>query len=469
MIYEAEWVLPIVDPPLYLGAVRVDQGEISAVGPADELRSRYPDDAVTNFHHAILLPGFVNSHVHVEYSAFRGLFDDCDFGDWMMRFLVAKRKLDSADYAASALLGAAECVESGITCIGDTVFDGEATVNAVNALGLRAYAFVEAFGMNDTKIDHTLAFVAKRIQALRDLAGPLVTVGLSPHSTYTVSGPLFRALTAYALREGLKVATHVAESHEEVTFVRNGGGVLAHDFRELVGWDELMWMPTGTTPVKYLEQWDALDADLIAIHCVQVAHSDIEVLKKYDVAIAHCPKSNAKLGCGIAPVSDFLSAGLRVGLGTDSLASNNILDMFDEMRMAIYLHRASKSSAICITADQVLRMATLGGRAGARARRFGGQPRAGEAGRSDRSRHGVQSLLAHRRTGVGPGVRGQPGRRVLHHGRRPGDLRQEGVRHRGCVSDRARRRGRAQTSTRVVRASWPPLGAECGRPRPDRA
>jgi cytosine/adenosine deaminase-related metal-dependent hydrolase len=361
MIYEAEWVLPIVDPPLHEGAVRIDQGEISAVGPADELRSQYPDDSVTNFHHAILLPGFVNSHVHVEYSAFRGLFDDCDFGDWMMRFLVAKRKLDSADYAASALLGAVECVGSGITCIGDTVFDGEATMNAVNALGLRAYAFVEAFGMNDTKIDHTLAFVAKRIEALRNLAGPLVTVGLSPHSPYTVSGPLFRALTAYALQEGLKVATHVAESHEEVTFVRNGAGVLAHDFRELVGWDDLMWMPTGTTPVKYLEQWDALDADLIAIHCVQVAHSDVEVLKKYDVAIAHCPKSNAKLGCGIAPVSDFLSAGLRVGLGTDSLASNNILDMFDEMRTAIYLHRASKSSAICITAEQVLRMATLGG------------------------------------------------------------------------------------------------------------
>lgn len=361
MIYEAEWVLPIVEPPVHQGAVRVDRGEISAVGSADELRARYPDDAVTNFHHAILLPGFVNSHVHLEYSAFRGLFDNCDFGDWMMSFLVAKRKLGSADYAASALLGAMECVGSGITCVGDTTFDGEATVKAIQALGLRGYAFAEAFGMDDTKIDHTLAFVAKRIEELRSLAGPLVTVGLSPHAPYTVSGPLFRALTAYALREGLKVATHVAESHEEVTFVRNGAGVLAHDFRELVGWDDLIWSPTGATPVKYLEQWDALDSDFIAIHCVQVAHSDIEVLKKYDVAVAHCPKSNAKLGCGIAPLGDLLSAGLRVGLGTDSLASNNILDMFDEMRVAIYLHRAGQSSAVCITAEQVLRMATLGG------------------------------------------------------------------------------------------------------------
>ena len=159
----------------------------------------------------------------------------------------------------------------------------------------------------------------------------------------------------------LKVAIHMAESEEEVTFIRNGAGVLAHDFREQVGWEHIMWMPTGTSPIKYLEQWDALDPDVIGIHCVQVSPSDIEVLKKYDVAVAHCPKSNAKLGAGIAPVGEFLVAGLRVGLGTDSLATNNILDMFDEMRMAIFLHRANQQSATCIRAEDALRMATWGG------------------------------------------------------------------------------------------------------------
>ncbi len=361
MIYEADWVLPITEPLLRQGSVRVEAGVITDVAPSAEMRSRYPGEAVVNFHHAILMPGFVNTHVHLDYSAFRGLFDDCDFGDWMLKFMVSKRKLDSADYAASAMLGAMECVGSGITTIGDTIFDGEATLRAASTFGLRGYAFVEAFGMDDSKIGLTLQRVEERVARARALAGPLVTVGLSPHAPYTVSGALFRALTAYAAREGLKVATHVAESLAEVTFVRNGAGVLAHDFRELVGWDSLPWMPTGTSPVKFLEQWDALGADIIAIHCVQVTPSDIEVLKKHNVAVAHCPKSNAKLGCGIAPVGDFLSAGLRVGIGTDSLATNNILDMFDEMRMAIFLHRASQGSAVCISAEQVLRMATLGG------------------------------------------------------------------------------------------------------------
>jgi 5-methylthioadenosine/S-adenosylhomocysteine deaminase len=279
----------------------------------------------------------------------------------MLRFMIGKRKMKADEYAASARLGVMECLGSGITTIGDTVYDGEATISTANAHGLRTYAFLEAFGMDDATINTTLRHVDRRLNQLKDMAGPLVKVGLSPHAPYTVSGPLYRALTAYALDRRLKVMTHVAESQAEVTFVRNGAGVLAHDFRELAGWENLMWMPTGTSVVKYLEQWDAFDSDVIAVHAVQVSPSDIEVLKKYDVAVAHCPKSNAKLGCGVAPVGDFLAAGLRVGIGTDSLASNNILDMFDEMRMVIFLQRAVQSDASCVGADQILRMATLGG------------------------------------------------------------------------------------------------------------
>lgn len=363
MIFEADWVLPVTSSPIRGGAVLVQGAEIVAVGTGEELRSRYPDESVTAFHDAILMPGFVNAHVHLEYSVYRGLFDDCDFGQWMLHFLRRRALLGPDEYRISARLGAMECVGSGITTVGDTVFDGLAAIEAIETFGLRAYAFLEAFGMDDTKIHSTVARVDKRLEDLRSAAGPLVNIGLSPHAPYTVSGPLFRALTAYALDNDLKVAVHLAESREEVTFVRNGAGVLAHDFRELVGWEGLMWMPTGASPVKYLEQWDALDSDLIAIHCVQVSRADVEILRKYNVAIAHCPKSNAKLGCGIAPVGEFLAAGLRVGLGTDSLASNNILDMFDEMRMAILLHRANNETATCLGAAQVLSMATMGGAA----------------------------------------------------------------------------------------------------------
>jgi cytosine/adenosine deaminase-related metal-dependent hydrolase len=361
MIFEADWVLPIAAAPIEKGAVRVEDGTITEVGPASDLARRFPDEERTRFHHAILMPGFVNAHVHLEYSVFRGLYDDCNFGDWMLRFMVGKRRLDKEMYLASARLGAMECVGSGITSIGDTVADGDATVTAANEFGLRAYAFLEAFGMDDSLIDQTLRVLDERIERLRRLAGPRVSVGLSPHAPYTVSGPLYRALTSFALDRGLKVMTHVAESPAEVTFVRNGSGVLAHDFREAAGWEHLMWMPTGTSVVKYLEQWEALESDLVAVHAVQVSPADIEVLKKHDVAVAHCPKSNAKLGCGVAPIDDFLKAGLRVGIGTDSLASNNILDMFDEMRMTIFLQRAMRGNTTCMGAPEVLRLATTGG------------------------------------------------------------------------------------------------------------
>jgi 5-methylthioadenosine/S-adenosylhomocysteine deaminase len=361
MILEADWVLPITQAPYPNGAVRVQGDVITDLGPAVELRERFPDETFKRFHHAILMPGFVNSHVHLEYSVFRGLYDDCNFGDWMLRFMMGKRRLGPPEYSASAMLGAMECIGSGITSIGDTVYDGDATVQTVNRFGLRAYAFLEAFGMDDTGVERTLRRVDRRLSDLRSQAGPLVQVGLSPHAPYTVSGPLYRALSNYAKDRGLKVMSHIAESPAEVTFIRNGAGVLAHDFRELAGWEQLMWMPSGTSVVKYLEHWGAFDADVIAVHAVQVSPADIEVFKKYDVAVAHCPKSNAKLGCGVAPVGGFLEAGLRVGIGTDSLASNNILDMFDEMRMVIFLQRATRGSVSCMGADQIIRMATLGG------------------------------------------------------------------------------------------------------------
>lgn len=361
MILEAEWVLPVTTAPIGNGAVRVVDGEIVDVGLAGDLRARYPQEEFTNFHHAVLLPGFVNVHSHLEYSVFRGMFDDSSFDQWLLRFIVAKRKMGRAEYRDSAMLGAMECVGSGITSLGEILVDGEASLAAIKALGMRGAAFLEVVGMDDTKIPAIMGRVDERMDRLQAEASSLVAPGVSPHAPYTVSGSLYRALSEYCIERRLKLSTHVAESKSEVTFVRNGAGVLAHDFRELVGWDDLMWMPTGSSPVKYLEQWGVYSADVLAVHCVQVSPADIELLKKYDLAIAHCPKSNAKLGCGIAPIGEFVSAGLRVGLGTDSLASNNVLDMFGEMRVAIMLHRASAMDSSWLTAHQMLEMATLGG------------------------------------------------------------------------------------------------------------
>jgi len=359
-LYRANWVLPIVADPIADGAVVVEGSVIKAVGPYAQIAGANPGAEVVDFHDAVLLPGFVNCHAHLEYAAFRGLLDNDEFGPWILNFMDYKAKLDDADYAVSAMLGAAECLGSGITTVAESMYSGQ-SLPAINQSGLRARAYTEAFGIDDNQLAGTLAQLAARLDELEARAGELVEIGIFPHATYTVSANLYRAIAELARERGMMMATHLAESKAESTYIRSGTGVLAFDLREKVGWDRFDRQPFGVTPVKYLQQWQVFGHDFLAVHCVRVSDADIEILAKRDVAIAHCPKSNAKLGCGIAPLPAFLAAGIRVGFGTDSPASSNIMDMFGEMRTAIFLHRGIQADASALRADQCVRLATLGG------------------------------------------------------------------------------------------------------------
>ncbi len=359
-VFSATWVLPIVSDPIHKGAVAVEGDTIVAVGSTAEVVAAHPGAEVTDYHHAIILPGFVNCHSHIEYAVFRGLFDNKNFGPWMLDFIDDKGKLSRDDYAASSMLGASECVSSGITTLGESMYSGT-SLTAINQAGLRARAYQEAFGLDDNKISETLDLLKDTLQELEEEKGELVELGIFPHATYTVSANLYRAIAELARERGMKIATHLAESKEESVYIRSGAGVLAHDLREKVGWDYLSHEAFGVTPVKYLQQWNVFSPDFMAVHCVHVAPADITALAKRDVAIAHCPKSNAKLGCGIAPLPAFLEAGIRVGFGTDSPASSNIMDMFGEMRTAIFLHRGVANDVGVLGAQECVQMATIGG------------------------------------------------------------------------------------------------------------
>lgn len=359
-IYRAEWVLPIVSEAVADGAVAVEGGAIKAVGPFSQVAGMHPGAETIELHHAIILPGFVNCHSHLEYAVFRGLLDNKNFGPWILDFIDYQRRLSSDDYAISARLGAAECVSGGITTVADSMHSG-AALEAVKEAGLRARAYQEVFGIDDHSLSETMVKLVATLDELETHADALVEVGVFPHATYTVSANLYHAIGELARERGNKVATHLAESSEESTYIRSGSGVLALDLREKVGWDNVSCEPFGVTPVKYLQQWDVYGPDFMAVHCVHVSPRDIEILAKCGVAVAHCPKSNAKLGCGIAPLPAFLKAGLKVGFGTDSAASSNIMDMFGEMRTAIFLHRGTQHDAGILGAAECLKMATIGG------------------------------------------------------------------------------------------------------------
>ncbi len=344
MLLLADWVVPVSSAPLADAGVRVAEGRILEVGPAAELRARCGDEEIRSFPGCVLLPGFVNSHTHLELSAFRGFARPSSFGPWMLRLLLARRKLDTADYEASALWGAYECLRCGITSLADTAYDGVAVARAAGGAGLRARVYQEVFGLDDAVLPATMERLESAVGRLQDevaAVGRPVEAGVSPHAPYTVSARLYGEAARFARRAGLRLATHVAESPAEVELLARGTGAIARAYQAAQLWNGGSWRPPQLRPMAYVGAAGALTPETLVIHAVQVDGEEIELLASSGAAVAHCPRSNARLRCGAAPIAELLAAGVPVGLGTDSLASNDSLDMFAEMRAALRRERAA--------------------------------------------------------------------------------------------------------------------------------
>lgn len=339
-VYAADWVLPVDGEPIAGGGVQVDGTRIVAVGCAAGL-----EGDVERFPGAAIVPGFVNAHSHLEYAVYAGFGDGLPFGPWLDLHIARKRHLDWDAMVAVARLGAAECLASGISTVADASFTGAAAPAAAE-LGLRAIVHLEVFGDGPgelmTRFEPNRARVAGAFSER-------VRLGISPHAPYTCSVDLYRECLAL----GLPVATHLAETPAEREWMLAGTGALAA-YRAL-------FPPTpGETGIRLLAHAGLLGPTLTAAHCVAVDVDEIELLARHDVGVVHCPRSNALLGCGIAPVAELRAAGVRVGLGTDSPASTPCFDIFDELRMAIALARAGAGDAGALSAAEALRLATLG-------------------------------------------------------------------------------------------------------------
>ncbi len=325
----ADWVLPGDGPPIPGGRVRWEGGRIVAV-EAGRAARHYSD--------SVILPGFVNAHSHLEYAVYAGFGDGAPFGQWLRTHVERKRRLELADMVAIARCGVADSFRTGITTTADYSFSGAAAIAAAE-LGLRATVYLEVFA--DDPEDARRAFEEKR--ALVEET-PLVTIGISPHAPYTCSLETYR----WCLSLGIPVGTHLAESAAENEWLEHGTGVLEGI--------PILVPPTGKRAVASLEE--VLGPDLLCAHCVDVSAEEIELLAERGVRIAHCPRSNALLGCGVAPIAAMQAAGSVVGLGTDSPASTPSFDVFEEMRAAVYAARALERRPEALSAADVLRLAT---------------------------------------------------------------------------------------------------------------
>ena len=340
-IVSADWVVPVEGDPIRDGAVAIgDDGRIASVGTAAEL------GAGERYEGCVIAPGFVNAHSHIEYACYAGFGDGLPFGPWIATHIRRKQQLDDEDMVAVARLGAAECLRSGITTIGDASFSGAAAVAAAE-LGLRAIVHLEVFGGPEA-LEASFAPARERIAPwLSDR----VRLGISPHAPYTCTPELY----ASCLELGLPVATHFAESLGEQEWLASGAG-FGPDFPP--GW---LPAPLGQTGIRALAERGLLGPAILAAHCVHVEDDEIELLADHNVAVAHCPRSNAYLGCGVAPLDEFRAAGIRLGIATDSPASTPSFDMFAEMRAAIEAARARARRPDALTAADALELATLGG------------------------------------------------------------------------------------------------------------
>jgi 5-methylthioadenosine/S-adenosylhomocysteine deaminase len=346
----ARWVLPVAAPPIECGAVLIGRdGRIEAVGP-DPLVPRPAGVPGESFPDAILIPGLVNAHTHLELTGFDfGAPPEPDFRTWIAGVRRVKETRNTDEFMDAVRTGVLECWAGGVTTVGDTGDTGSA-IRALAELGGSGVVYQEVFGPHPSQVGQSLAGLQRRVDELGRWQTGRVRLGVSPHAPYTVSGPLYAAVAAWAEAEDLPIAVHLAESPAESELLGRGAGPFAEAWRERG--IPLPTMP-GCSPVEWLDRHGVLDERTLCIHVVQAYQPDLERLGRRGASVAHCPLSNAAHGHGAAPLAGFLAQGIRVGLGTDSALSVGSPDLLAEARAARGLAG--------LDADAALALATLGG------------------------------------------------------------------------------------------------------------
>ena len=321
-------------------AVAVREGRIEAIFPPGEEPGGYEVVALPNH---VLVPGLVNAHTHAAMSLMRGLSDDLPLMRWLEDHVwPAERKhVSPVMVRDGTLLACAEMLRGGITCFNDMYFFPEAALEAALEAGMRVSLGIIVIEFPTAYASDPADYLRKGL-ALRDRASehPLVSFCLAPHAPYTVSDATFRQVVTFAAELDLPVHVHLNETEDEIQ-------------RSLT--------EHGVRPVERLRRLGVLGPGLIAVHAVHLDTREIELLGGHAASIAHCPSSNLKLASGFAPVEALRRAGANLCLGTDGAASNNRLDLFQEMRTAALLAKAVARDAEALPAHAALRAATLGG------------------------------------------------------------------------------------------------------------
>ena len=344
-LIEAKWIIPVEPAEVVLSqhAIAIDNGIIQAILPQSEAKYRYSPQETLSLNDHALIPGLVNLHTHAAMTLMRGFADDLPLMEWLNQHIwpIEHQLVDAQFVLDGTQLACAEMIKGGTTCFNDMYFFPESSAEAVILSGMRATIGMIVIDFPTNYAADADDYLAKGLE-LRDKyhQHPLLSFCFAPHAPYTVSDQTFTNLLTYAEQLNTPIHTHLHETRDEIRINLESHGV---------------------RPIERMLQLGLLGPNLIAVHMVHLTEHEIKLVHQYGCHVAHCPSSNMKLASGFAPIASLLEQGINVGLGTDGAASNNRLDMFEEMRQAALLAKAVSGKADALPAHQALRMATLNG------------------------------------------------------------------------------------------------------------
>jgi 5-methylthioadenosine/S-adenosylhomocysteine deaminase len=332
------------------GALAVKGDQILAVGSERDLKDQYTAQETIDCEGKVLMPGLINAHTHAPMTLLRGLADDLRLDVWLLGYMMpVEREFVSPEFVRlGTQIACLESIRSGVTCFADMYYFEEHVAQAVAEIGLRAVCSqtVLKFTTPDAQFfEESMAMARDFIQRWK--GHPLIVPSVAPHTPYTCTEEILRATAELAVEFDVPLHTHLAETASEVENSRNEHG-----------------MPV----VPYVKKHHLFDAKVLAAHCTHVDEGEMMTLLHHHVGVAHNPSSNLKLASGIAPVSKMIELGLNVGIGTDGPASNNDLDMFEEIRLTAFLAKSESNDPTAIPAQTAL---TMGTRLGAKALHLG--------------------------------------------------------------------------------------------------
>jgi 5-methylthioadenosine/S-adenosylhomocysteine deaminase len=349
MIIAADWVFPVTSAPLQKHAVVIENQRIREIRP---FHASDPYVAGT-----CILPGLINTHTHLAYTGLRNQFDQEPFFSWIRKLTKTKYEvLTQKDFADGTRLGIDENLRAGITTVAD-LSDIEASLKVLSESPLRGIFYWEVFGVEKEQAEKTWNTLPGTYHRLKQkYESSKLRIGISPHSCYTVRPELYEKIGKWAVDEKIPLSFHVAESGEEEAFVSSRKGVIAEFLHERAA----DWNFLGASSISHLEKTGIFLTHPLVAHAVQASNEDLQILADADVPVSYCPKSNAKFGHGIAPVVAMLDKGIRVALGSDSAASNNRFDLFEEARFGLLQQRSREKNHV-LSEQQMLEMMTIRG------------------------------------------------------------------------------------------------------------